>query len=644
MRKSLPTALTLLALLATSAAAQSDKIAPELLTAMTAQPISPGAPPVQQRIMVTLKKPVAMDTMSYRTSAGMALIQSEVDKMQESVLSSRLEGSYRTLYRYKSLFGFSAIADPAAIEQIASLPEVERVEVLPLYFKQSNESHPLTALDTVHAMGFTGAGVTIAVIDDGIDHDHAAFGGHAAFPNAKIVGGSDFADNDGDPTIDCTEQSHGTAVAGVAAGNGGGITGTAPDASIVMLKVQSAMLCGQPALDGDLVAAIDWAVTHRDDFDIRVLSMSLGFGEFATPGDCAASSFALRDAVRAAADAGLVVLAASGNAGLCNAMARPACLDDAISVGATYDDTLTQRGFCVSPNSCIGVTGTSCDQRGQRACFDTAPGADAVTCYSNSADFLDILAPSDCATTAAAGGGTNACFNGTSSATPFAAGVVAALIEADPTIDNERARALLADHGVDVLDVKSNRTTPRLEAGASLAALNVGCTPGLDEDFENGLGDWVADGLWHLVAGSSCLPAPPSPTSAAYYGRDGDCDYDTGNNAGTLTSPEITGLDAGSELTFSHLRQVESFGGGSFDRTRVEVVTAGGATEIFALDSGDPSAGAWVSSPTLSLGAFAGETIRLRFSFDTMDDVANDFTGWAIDDVRVTGSGMCASP
>jgi len=625
-----------------------EKIQPELLEAietLSAEVVGTGAgdEPMQHRIRVVLKRPEAMTlaSLDYASAEGMTRIQSGVESMQEKVLSNRIDGAYRAIYRYKSVFGFSAVADREAIAAIALLPDVERVEIMPLYYKMSDESHPLAAIDTLHDIGVTGEGVTIAIIDDGIDHDHAAFGGLSAFPNVKIIGGRDFADNDDDPTIDCTAQSHGTAVAGVAAGQGGGVTGTAPDARIVMLKVQSAMLCGEPALDGDLVGAVDWAVTHRDEFDIRVLSMSLGGGGFSTVAACEASNTALRDAIDAAAAAGLVVLAASGNDGRCGEISRPACIGNAISVGAVYDGDVGAPGFCVASTACNSSPHPTCAQTGRRACFDSSTDADQVTCYSNSAPFLDILAPSNCASTAAAGGGINDCFGGTSSATPFAAGLVAALIEVDDTQDNDSMRVLLTENGVNVQDAKSGLETPRVDAAASLATLDDGCPPaGLSSDFETGLGEWQATGLWHAAADGTC--ASTGFTGSAYYGQDAGCNYDTGSaTSGALTSPEIFGVTASSVLTFDFLRQVESFSAGSFDRTWVEVVSSGGVTSVFSLDSNDPSANARISAAPISLAAFAGETIRVVFRFDSMDAIANGSTGWLIDDVGVTGTSMC---
>ncbi|MDH3602592.1 MAG: S8 family serine peptidase, partial [Candidatus Tectomicrobia bacterium] len=297
-----------------------------------------------------------------------------------------------------------------------------------------------------------GAGVTIAIIDDGIDAAHKAVGGSVEWPNDKILGGYDFADNDADPRIDCPTQRHGTAVAGVAAGNGGGIIGSAPDAHLVFLKIQSANWCGQSGLDGDVVGAIDWVVSHRDEYNIGIISMSLGGGRFSDPAICD-SYTAFRNAVSAAHDAGIAILAASGNNGYADAISFPACLSDVISVGAVYDSNIRSQGYI--PACSLDVT---------------AP--DQVPCYSNSAEILDLLAPSDCATTAWAGGGTYGCFSGTSAATPFAAGVTATLLEAaTQNLDSTAVRDLLTASGEPVLDGKNNLTTPRIDALAALTQL-----------------------------------------------------------------------------------------------------------------------------------------------------------------------------
>ena len=173
----------------------------------------------------------------------------------------------------------------------------------------------------------------------------------------------------------------------------------------------------------------------------------------------------------------MIVLAASGNDGLCDEISHPSCMSNVISVGAVYDSAMGSSGSCVSPNSCGNTQyHQACDSMGLVACFDDS-ASDGVTCYSNSASFLDILAPSNCATTAATGGGIESCFSGTSSATPYAAGVAATLIEAaggSGSLNNDDMRDLLRSSGVSVVDGKNGRSTPRVDALAAVDQLGGG--------------------------------------------------------------------------------------------------------------------------------------------------------------------------
>ena len=162
------------------------------------------------------------------------------------------------------------------------------------------------------------------------------------------------------------------------------------------------------------------------------------------------------------------------------------------------------------------------------------------------------------------------------------------------------------------------------------------CGP-FDGDFDDGAEGWTAGGLWHLVSDPTCAtPGASSPPGAMYYGRDGDCDFDTGERtAGDLVSPLITGISSDSVLRFDFWRQVES---SSEARDRVELAIGragprGGWEPRWSRDSGDPSAATWVTGPEISLAPYAGHDIQLRFRFDSVDAEANHPTGWLIDRV-----------
>ena len=149
----------------------------------------------------------------------------------------------KVLTRYQTLFGFSAELNRGQANALAKRGDIEFIEEMPVHQKLYPESHPLTQVNLAQN-DYDGTGAVIAIIDDGIDASHPAFTG-------KLLGGYDFSDNDSDPTIGCADQSHGTAVAGVALGNGGGALGVAPGAKMVFLKIQSSRrrVCGGSALD-----------------------------------------------------------------------------------------------------------------------------------------------------------------------------------------------------------------------------------------------------------------------------------------------------------------------------------------------------------------------------------------------------------
>lgn len=148
----------------------------------------------------------------------------------------------------------------------------------------------------------TGAGVTIAVVDSGVDASHPDLAGN-------VVAGTDFVEPGGDGTVD--NCGHGTHVAGIAAavtGNGIGIAGVAPGARILPVRVFSENpLTGdcEGYLD-DVVAGIDWAVEHG----AKVINLSLG-PELPLLG--AGSIAALEEAAERAFAKGALAVIAAGN-------------------------------------------------------------------------------------------------------------------------------------------------------------------------------------------------------------------------------------------------------------------------------------------------------------------------------------------
>src|SRR5215469_3997175 len=174
--------------------------------------------------------------------------------------------------------------------------------------------------------GDTGQGVTVAVLDTGIDNlpDFAG----------RLVGGVDLT-NGNNPYQD--SYGHGTFVAGLIAGSGvssnGTYSGEAPGAKLVSIKVAGAD--GTTHL-GTLISGLQWAVDNRSAYGIGVLNISLGFEP-----DQSTVNNPLDQAVEAAWKSGIAVIACAGNAGPFNGTILSPGDDPLVITVSALDDMAT---------------------------------------------------------------------------------------------------------------------------------------------------------------------------------------------------------------------------------------------------------------------------------------------------------------
>ena len=169
----------------------------------------------------------------------------------------------------------------------------------------------------------TGQGVTVAVLDTGIDN-LPDFSG-------RLVGGVDLTGAN-NPYLD--GYGHGTFVAGLIAGNGassnGQYSGEAPGANLVPIKVAGAN--GTTHLR-TLLSGLQWAVDNRSADGIRVLNMSLGF-----PPSQSTVLNPLDQAVEAVWNSGIAVVASAGNAGPFNGTILSPGDDPLVITAGALDD------------------------------------------------------------------------------------------------------------------------------------------------------------------------------------------------------------------------------------------------------------------------------------------------------------------
>ncbi|MHA2330210.1 MAG: S8 family peptidase, partial [Candidatus Hodarchaeales archaeon] len=161
-------------------------------------------------------------------------------------------------------------------------------------------------LDTLHSLGLTGSGVTIAILDTGIDANHPDLDdldGNPATSDSKVILEKSFIDYDGDGIADTSpldHMGHGTHVAGIAAANGI-LTGAAPDAWLLNGKVLDNNGYGSTSW---LISGIDWAITNG----ANIISLSLSLGDSTV-------SPIMETAIQYAWENNVLVVAAAGNSG-----------------------------------------------------------------------------------------------------------------------------------------------------------------------------------------------------------------------------------------------------------------------------------------------------------------------------------------
>ncbi len=282
---------------------------------------------------------------------------------------------------------------------------------------------------TALSNGHGGAGTTIAVLDTGLDYTRAAFGSCTSpgVPSGcKVAAAVDFAPNDG--ALD-RGNYHGTNVAGI-------VLGVAPQARVAGLDVFN----GDSGMSSDIAAAVDWVISNRATYNIVAMNLSLGGGSYTSR--CGSSG--LEPALSTAKSQGIVAAIATGNNGWTNAVSWPACSPSAVAVGAVYDSSMGARGWS--------------------NCNDPTTSNTRVTCFSNSASFIDLLAPGAMITAA------DITMGGTSQATPHVAGAIGVLRGAYPSETSDRTIERMKLGGVNVTDHRNNVIKPRLDLVGALAA------------------------------------------------------------------------------------------------------------------------------------------------------------------------------
>jgi subtilisin family serine protease len=349
-------------------------------------------------------------------------------------------GGGRLKHTFTRVFqGFSAELSESAVKVLRMHPDIELVEadpVLSVGATQASAPWGLDRLDqralplsTTYTYGNDGSGVTVYILDTGINTAHVDFGGRAV-PGFTAI-------DDGRGASDC--HGHGTHVAGTV---GGTTFGVAKGVRLVAVRVLD---CAGNGAGSDLVAALDWIAAQKAAAPATPMVMNMSLGGTA--------SQALDDAVQNVISQGVVAAVAAGNAGADACLTSPARLATAITVGAT--DASDVFASFSNYGACVDLE---------------APG-------------VSILSASYSSTTGSAR------MSGTSMATPHVAGAAALYLKTNPTATPAQVSAALVGAALGgvvnslptgtvnkLLNVSflAAAPAPRLDVSPTSAALTIG--------------------------------------------------------------------------------------------------------------------------------------------------------------------------
>jgi serine protease AprX len=338
--------------------------------------------------------------------------------------------------------------------------------------------------------GPTGDGINVAVLDSGVSaHDDLC-----GTSGLRVVAFKDFVGKRQQPYDDA---GHGTFVAGLIAGNGsqslpvdqGGqatqqYRGVAPEAGIVSLKVLDS---GGSGRESNVIRAIAWAIKNRARYDIRVLNISLG-ADIVAPAEYDPMALA----VEAAWKSGIVVVVAAGNEGEFGpgGILSPGNDPYVITVGATDTrQTATPDDDIIGSYSSVGPT-----------LFDEYAKPDVVAPGNRNislrvpGSFVDTNWPENQIPVAdyipGAPAGTVPQYyklSGTSTSAPVVAGIVALMLDEDPSLTPDDIKLRLMETANPLPETSDlQQGAGAVDAAAALASSLQANGPTLSKDLGDG--------------------------------------------------------------------------------------------------------------------------------------------------------------
>lgn len=496
-----------------------------------------GSVPVIVRLRVPNDKELGFVPLGETAQSALALVQRRVlDSLPRMDANSFRS---KNVKQFAKVPAFAMRADSMEIAGLLNHPDVIDVQEDIAYPPGLATSTMLLGAGVGQDYaGYSGAGQMVAVLDTGVAKNHPFLTGkvvsEACYSTTyspqgvtSLCPGGVAASTTAGSGVNCDASlsgcDHGTHVAGIIAGKGSSFSGVARDAQILAIQVFSRFpvdQCGGSspcvmAYTSDIIRGLERVRVLTASYSIAAANMSLGGGRYAATCDDDPTKPAI-DALRAV---GVATVIASGNSGYSRALSAPACISTAISVGST----------------------TSSDQ---------------VSSFSNSASFLNLLAPGSNINSSVPGDG-YAYMSGTSMAAPHVAGAWAVLKSARPGAGVSEALNALQATGLPVLDPDNGIVKPRIQLADAVMQFGGSQPPAP-------LVAPVANAPT-VITSNSFTASWTASTGATGYRLDVATDSSFGTfvngfqdlDVGTATSRSVSGLSAG---TTYHYR-VRAVGG-----------------------------------------------------------------------------------
>ena len=420
------------------------------------------------RVIVELRLPAGRHVPEGALPSRAAIVaqRQAIAGVRGRVLGKLPASSHRLIHQYDTVPYVALELGPDALAMLEDSPsDVVRVMEDKIARPVLADSVPIIQGDQAWASGFDGQGTAVAILDSGVDSSHPFLSGKVveeACYSSTVAGISQSVCPNGlDEQIGTgaaapcllSECSHGTHVAGIAAGNGDAagqtFSGVAKNARIMAVQVFSEVIdptsCGgtAPCMGGftsDIIAGLErvYTVAQAGQLNLVSVNMSLGEGSFSTVCD----TEPYKPSIDNLRSIGIASVVASGNSFSGTEIGSPACVSSAVSVGSTSK-------------------------------------TDQVSYFSNIAPFLSLLAPGESITSSVPGGGYQA-MSGTSMAAPHVTGTWAVIRQGAPSADVGAILSALRQTGLPITDTRlwgAGTIVPRERLFLALASLTPVTSP-----------------------------------------------------------------------------------------------------------------------------------------------------------------------